>query len=120
MANGAQMDDQGNEIIRLAQPPPRAPTFGECIEKALESARTFMAGLEMLSMLPAVASGTYKGPDIDLAAWARGEITRLFHEVQLAIAGQLGKLVGTRREAIQLLIERGVIDAAAARRDFDD
>lgn len=54
---------------------------------------------------------------IDLAAWGRGRIDRLFAEVQRAIRTHYSKQVTERRDAVEFLIEQGVITAAEARTD---
>ena len=54
---------------------------------------------------------------VDLAAWGRGQKDYLFGEVQKAIRTTLHRQVTERRDAVDFLIEAGVIQAAEARRD---
>lgn len=68
---------------------------------------------EVPPSMPAVT--TVNG--IDLAAWGRGKIDRLFAEVQKAIRIQYSKQVTERRDAVEFLIEQGAITAAEARTD---
>lgn len=65
---------------------------------------------ESVTPAPAAPEG------VDLAAWARGEREYLFGAVQKAIRALYHRQVTETRDAIDVLIEEGVIDAARARR----
>lgn len=58
-----------------------------------------------------------KAGDINLAAWARGQTEYLFAEVQKALRATYAKQVTERRDAVDFLIEQGVIAANEARTD---
>lgn len=58
-----------------------------------------------------------KASGIDLAAWGRGKTEYLFGEVRKAIRSQYGKVVTERHDAVDFLIEQGVITAESARKD---
>jgi hypothetical protein len=55
--------------------------------------------------------------DIDLAAWGRGEIDYLEHELLEAVDTFLHRVACTRGEALVLLLKAGVVTAAEARTD---
>lgn len=58
------------------------------------------------------------GVTVDLAAWGRGQKDYLWSEVQKAIRQQYHKQVTERRDALDFLIEEGVITADSARKDI--
>lgn len=55
--------------------------------------------------------------DMDLQAWARGETELDFDEMIAAVEAHLGEVVLTRGEAIVVLLKKGVVTVAEARRD---
>jgi hypothetical protein len=55
--------------------------------------------------------------DVDLAAFGRGEVDYLEQELLEAIDGRFGWPATSRQDALEYLIERGVVTAAEARRD---
>ena len=57
-------------------------------------------------------------PPVDLAAWGRGENGYFTNEVRGAIVERFGRLVPDAREAIQFLVDEGVITADGARKDL--
>jgi hypothetical protein len=58
--------------------------------------------------------------DVDLAAWARGEMDYLTGELLEAVDGKHALVVTSRREALDLLLAEGVITVAEARLDVED
>lgn len=54
---------------------------------------------------------------VDLAAWARGRKDYVFGEVRKAIDARYFRSLNERREAVEFLIDQGVITAAEARKD---
>lgn len=54
---------------------------------------------------------------IDLAAWGRGQRNYLWTEVQREIRTKYSKQVTERRDAVDFLIEEGLITAESARKD---
>ena len=65
----------------------------------------------------AVAAPQKKGP-VDLRAWGSGQREYIFGEIQKAIRAQFSVQVTERRDAIDLLVDKGVINAAQARKDI--
>jgi hypothetical protein len=55
--------------------------------------------------------------DVNLAKWARGEIEYLTLELLEAVDAYYARIVLDRREALDLLLEKGVVTAAEARKD---
>lgn len=55
---------------------------------------------------------------VNLAAWARGTQQYIFGEVAKAIRAKYNKQVSERVDALDFLIEQGVVSAAAARKDI--
>lgn len=55
--------------------------------------------------------------EVDLAAWARGTTDYLFGEVQKAVRSKHNKHVTERRDAVNFLVDEGVIRANEARQD---
>jgi hypothetical protein len=55
--------------------------------------------------------------DVDHAAWGRGEIDYLTSELLEAIDGRFARVATSRREALDFIIEHGLITAAEARQD---
>jgi hypothetical protein len=55
--------------------------------------------------------------DLDLAAWGKGEVDYLSSELLEAIDGRFDRVVTTRREALDLLLQEGVVTVAEARQD---
>ncbi len=58
-----------------------------------------------------------KATGVDLAAWGRGRQEYLFGDIRKAIRAQYGKVVTERHDAVDFLIEQGVITAESARKD---
>lgn len=58
-----------------------------------------------------------KPGEIDLAAWARGQKEYLFSEVRKAIRGKYAAVVTERDDAVNLLVDNGVLTQAEARKD---
>lgn len=54
---------------------------------------------------------------VNLAAWGRGKQQYIFGEVAKAIRTKFHKQVSERRDAVDFLIEQGVVSAAEARKD---
>lgn len=54
---------------------------------------------------------------IDLAAWGRGQRDYLFGDVRKAVQGAYHKIVTERRDAVEFLIDQGLIRADQARQD---
>jgi len=65
---------------------------------------------------PAVQQAGSTG--VDLAAWARGQREYLFGDIRKAFREQYHKVVTERRDALDFLIEQGVITAEEARQDI--
>lgn len=86
--------EQRQATRRTARPATEAPTPAEAGTPA-----------------PVVAGG------VDLAAWGRGQKDYLFGEVQKAIRATYHAQLSERRDAVQLLIDQGVITARDARQD---
>lgn len=57
------------------------------------------------------------GNGVNLVAWGQGQTEYLFGEVQKAIRTTYHKQIAERRDAVDFLIEQGVITAANARTD---
>jgi hypothetical protein len=55
--------------------------------------------------------------DVDLAAWARNEVDYLTSELLEAIDGRFARVATSRREALDILLQEGLITAAEARQD---
>jgi hypothetical protein len=55
--------------------------------------------------------------DYDLAAWGRGEVDYALSELTEAVEGNLYELVLTRGEALIVLVKKGIVSVADARRD---
>lgn len=90
------------------------------IEKLHEVQKTFDARLAQkkkaapAQVVAPVATGN-KG--VDLAAWARGQKEYLFGDIRKAIKTQYGRNVQERDDAVEFLVEQGVVYAEHARKD---
>lgn len=72
------------------------------------------AEVEAPKAAPAPTKGT--GP-VDLPAWGRGQKEYLFGEVQKAIRVAYHRQITERRDAVEFLVDQGVLTAAQARQD---
>lgn len=54
---------------------------------------------------------------VDLAAWARGQKEYLFGDIRKAIKAEYGRNVQERDDAVEFLVEQGVVYAEHARKD---
>lgn len=66
---------------------------------------------------PAAPVPQGKGTGIDLAAWGRGKTEYLFGDIRKEIRSRYGKVVTERHDAVDFLIEQGLITAESARKD---
>lgn len=116
---------------------PTCPASKEDIKRALQEAIAGMQTREKVRMeraLDAPAAKKAEPPQakpaaqaapqdkaatgVDLAAWGRGKQEYLFGDIRKAIRAQYNRVVTERRDALDLLIEQGVITAESARRDI--
>jgi hypothetical protein len=58
--------------------------------------------------------------DVDLAAWGRGEMDYRTGELLEAIDARFARVVTDRRQALDLLLDEGVITVAEARQDVGE
>jgi hypothetical protein len=97
-------------------------------DNAMEANGQNVDGLGLLGEPIEAVLGAGKGAGVDLAGWARGEKEYRFSDVQKAIddyiLGEIYKIVDARfvsvkgrRDAVQFLIDEGIIDAGEARDD---
>lgn len=90
------------------------------IEKLHEVQKEFDARLaqkKKAAPAPVVVAATVAGKGVDLAAWARGQKEYLFGDIRKAIKAQYGRNVQERDDAVEFLVEQGVVYAEHARQD---
>lgn len=80
-------------------------------ERAIETSEPKAAPAPQQPAKPGKPSG------VDLAAWGRGRQEYLFGDIRKAIQSQYGKVVTERHDAVDFLIEQGLITAESARKD---
>lgn len=108
---------------------PECPANKDAIKVALEQA---IAGYEASQQrraeraaapqqeaapTPPPAAPAGKSSGIDLAAWGRGKTEYLFGDIRKEIRSRYGKVVTERHDAVDFLIEQGLITAESARKD---
>lgn len=103
------------ERQKARKPGPKVATGEEKSPGLTWNGLTGQEEAEALTAKPAAPPS--KPGEVDLAAWARGQKDYLFAEVRKGIRAKFGTVVTERDDAVNLLVDNGVITQAEARKD---
>jgi hypothetical protein len=123
------LSDDDTTIVTGPPEKPGQPVPVSVIDMLGMVARMLVAGERMLILTTrrgrhfarhgTLATFDESTTDVDLPAWARGSIDYMSQELFEAIEAHHYRVALTRAEALEILINLGVVSAEEARRDVD-